>query len=476
MLTKDRSAQFKASDAKIGTFSAVVAVYGNVDSVGDRIVEGAFDRSLKSWQALGDPIPLILAHSWKDPFAHIGYVMPDKIKSVPGVGLVVEEGHLDMDNPTAAQVHRLMARKTLKEFSFGYGIPQGGQSKASDGAMDLRMLDLIELGPCLKGVNDKTELLSIKSQLEASRDESGVFTFEERLERLEQLLTSKAMGNARWRSQKRDPNTGKWVDELADAAVEDGAELGTASDDRAALDTWLQEEIGLPLDGNDKNDQDQVEGYLRDILSHAEMYPDDIVRAAEAHRSETPESEAASHDLRELQSMADELGEPVQDPNSGEWVQPEVDNADTYYESEDYKLGVDLAEMGDDDEDASLFLALVSDSLTHNMLGGEMYNPDGWQEMLSLEDAPSVKKLLQEPEIADAWKRIKKYGADNGWADYKDPGKSLSNLSLDDQISAMQSASAILAAEYDLESKGLAVHNTSDEVLQRLAELEEEML
>jgi len=84
---KIRSAKFKALDkeegAEPGTFSAVVAVYGNVDKVGDRIVEGAFDRSLEEWKALGDPIPIVLAHEWKDPFAHIGYVMPDKLKSAP---------------------------------------------------------------------------------------------------------------------------------------------------------------------------------------------------------------------------------------------------------------------------------------------------------------------------------------------------------------------------------------------------------
>lgn len=190
MHNKTRSARFKAIEGDgfaPGTFSAVVAVYGNVDSVGDRIVEGAFDATLKSWQASGDPIPIVLAHDWSNPFAHIGYAMPDKVKSVPGVGLVVEEGHLDLDNPTAKQVHKLMERRTLKEFSFGYGVPAGGQAKAKDGAMDLKSLDLIEFGPCLKGVNDSTELLSVKATLE------GQPSFEERLAKVEELLAAKSL-------------------------------------------------------------------------------------------------------------------------------------------------------------------------------------------------------------------------------------------------------------------------------------------
>jgi hypothetical protein len=158
--------------------------------MGDRIQEGAFDETLSEWKKKGDPIPIILAHDWNNPFAHIGYVQPDSVKSVPGVGLVVEEGHLDIeDNPTAAQVHKLMQRKSLKEFSFGYSIPKGGMRKAMDGAFDLTKLNLMELGPCLRGVNDQTQLLSIKSQLDA---EDREMTVEERLARVEAEIEVKA--------------------------------------------------------------------------------------------------------------------------------------------------------------------------------------------------------------------------------------------------------------------------------------------
>jgi HK97 family phage prohead protease len=191
----ERDAEYKALDPSVdnvtpGTFSAVVAAYGNVDRKGDRIIEGAFDDSLAQWHKKGEPVPIILAHDWNNPFAHIGYVMPEKFKSVPGVGLVVEEGHLDIEtNPTAAQVYRLMERKQLAQFSFGYTIPQGGMTKAMDGAFDLTQLNLVEVGPCLRGVNDQTQLLSIKAQLEA---EDRELTIEERVSRLEAELRGKA--------------------------------------------------------------------------------------------------------------------------------------------------------------------------------------------------------------------------------------------------------------------------------------------
>lgn len=196
MLTKQRQAEFKARKAeegatKPGEFEALVAVFDNVDAQGDRIKSGAFDETLEAWRKSGDPIPIVLAHEWSDPWAHIGYALPEHVKSMPGRGLYVSKGVLDIeDNPVARQVHRLMERRTIKEFSFGYRIPDGGERKADDGAYDLTNIDLIEFGPCLKGVNDATELLAVKSLVEAEhrRSTGEEPTLEERMTRLEAAL------------------------------------------------------------------------------------------------------------------------------------------------------------------------------------------------------------------------------------------------------------------------------------------------
>jgi len=73
------------------------------------------------------------------------------------------KGQLDIDdNPVARRVHKLMQRRSVKEFSFGYSVPPGGQRKASDGANELIEIDLYEIGPTLKGLNPATELRSVK--------------------------------------------------------------------------------------------------------------------------------------------------------------------------------------------------------------------------------------------------------------------------------------------------------------------------
>lgn len=194
MQTKKFTAEVKAVPAseggQPGEFEAIVAVFDNVDRIGDRVKSNAFDNTLQAWRESGDPIPVILSHQWDDPFAQIGYADPNNVKAIPGRGLKVK-GQLDIgDNPTAAQVYRLMQRRTLKEFSFGYEIAEGGAKKAKDGAMDLTDLKLVEFGPTLKGLNKETELLSVKKLLE---QEDGGKTLIDRIEsRLEALQKAQA--------------------------------------------------------------------------------------------------------------------------------------------------------------------------------------------------------------------------------------------------------------------------------------------
>ena len=141
------------ADGPSGQFTALVAAFGNVDRQGDRIVKGAFKKSLEQWQKSGDPI---LSHQWDNPMSHIGVADPKDVREV-AKGLLVR-GKLDVeDNPVAAQVHRLMARRSLKEFSIGYGVPPGGEKTADDGANELLEIDLVEAGPTLKGANPATD-------------------------------------------------------------------------------------------------------------------------------------------------------------------------------------------------------------------------------------------------------------------------------------------------------------------------------
>ncbi|MFD6180064.1 HK97 family phage prohead protease [Streptomyces goshikiensis] len=170
MLTKDAPARVKAAGEEdglgAGEFTALVSVFGNEDSVGDVVMPGAFTDDLARWKQSGDPIPVIWSHDWGDPFSHIGHVT-DARESAGGL---LVTGQLDLANPKAEQVFRLLKGRRVTQFSFAYDILDGGWGERDGGEVyELRKLKVHEVGPCLVGANQQTELLSAKSSTKAGR-------------------------------------------------------------------------------------------------------------------------------------------------------------------------------------------------------------------------------------------------------------------------------------------------------------------
>jgi HK97 family phage prohead protease len=153
-----------------GIYEAIVAVFGNVDHQGDRIIAGAFAKSLDAWKSSGDPIPVIFSHQWDTLESHIGEVLEAK-ELMPGDSSLPTElrangglwtrFQLDLEEGVksyAPNVDRLLSKRRLKEFSFAYDVLD--ERRGSDGANELLELDLIETGPTLKGANPATRLLA----------------------------------------------------------------------------------------------------------------------------------------------------------------------------------------------------------------------------------------------------------------------------------------------------------------------------
>ena len=171
VLIRDYSVKIKAvgkdDGLDDGQFEAIVSVFGNVDSYGDRVVKGAFADDVEAWKS-GEPLPIIWSHKWEDPFAHIGIALDAKETDA---GLYVK-GQNDLDSPFAVQVQRLLKARRVKQFSFAYDVLDGGMvdeeieadgEKIQRSVYELRKLKTHEVGPCLLGVNQETELISAKA-------------------------------------------------------------------------------------------------------------------------------------------------------------------------------------------------------------------------------------------------------------------------------------------------------------------------
>lgn len=166
MKLETKTVAAKVTEAKAdGTATALVSVFGNVDLGGDRVLPGAFTRSLEEWKAKGDPIPVIWSHDWDNPESFVGWADPSQIKETQA-GLEVPM-QFDLDRPRAEQVHHLLKTRRVTQFSFGYFVRSFQDVEDADygTVRELADIDLFEVGPTLLGMNPETELLQAASAL-----------------------------------------------------------------------------------------------------------------------------------------------------------------------------------------------------------------------------------------------------------------------------------------------------------------------
>lgn len=145
-----------ADGLKEGQFRAYASVFGNVDSYGDIVEKGAFLDTLAEWDTKGVPIPLLWGHDMHDPFSNIGGVFK---ATEDDTGLLVE-AELDLDNPTAAQVYRLVKGRRVTDLSFAYTVENERKDAAGN---HLLKLGLIEVSVVPLGANRETGFVAIKS-------------------------------------------------------------------------------------------------------------------------------------------------------------------------------------------------------------------------------------------------------------------------------------------------------------------------
>lgn len=153
-----------------GEFTAYASVFGNVDSYGDVVVKGAFGDDLKAWEDSGNPIPLLFGHNMSDPDFNIGHV---KNASEDDHGLLVT-AQLDLENPKALQVYRMLKGRRVNQMSFAYDVLDSGSvTKDGDKVNELRALKLYEVSVVTIGANQETEVLAVKSATDALLAKAG---------------------------------------------------------------------------------------------------------------------------------------------------------------------------------------------------------------------------------------------------------------------------------------------------------------
>lgn len=142
-----------------GQFTAYASVFGNIDSYGDVVMPGAFAPDLARWEKSGNAIPLLFGHQMNDPDMNIGHVVAAVEDSV---GLKVT-CQLDLENPKAKQVYRMIKGRRINQMSFAYDVVDGAPAQRDgEDVYELRELKLYEVSVVTVGANQETEILAVK--------------------------------------------------------------------------------------------------------------------------------------------------------------------------------------------------------------------------------------------------------------------------------------------------------------------------
>lgn len=157
MRTKHFELKVKSTDIEEGIISGYASVFGNVDSYGDIVVEGAFSRFLAEMQVKGKVIPVFYGHNMEDPKANIGLVIELR---EDGRGLWFK-ARLDLSGDTYGRlVYEQLKDGRLDSVSFGFSVVD---SRNTNAGYELRDLELYEISIVPIPANSEALITEVKA-------------------------------------------------------------------------------------------------------------------------------------------------------------------------------------------------------------------------------------------------------------------------------------------------------------------------
>lgn len=167
--------KFAEADVKAnGEFAGYGAVFGNVDSYGDVIQEGAFSATLADWKAGGKLPPMLLQHGG------MGVANTDQLPigkwtkmTEDSRGLYAEGKLINLDTELGRTVYGALKEGVLDGLSIGFRAKEFAlRSKPEDPRRTLKAVDLVELSVVTFPANGKARISQVKSanEIDTIRD------------------------------------------------------------------------------------------------------------------------------------------------------------------------------------------------------------------------------------------------------------------------------------------------------------------
>lgn len=137
-----------------GRVSGYGAIFGNVDSYNERVLPGAFRKSLAEHQARGSRIKMLWQHRADVPIGHWTKAAED------AKGLHVE-GLINLATTAGRDAYEHIKAGDVDSLSIGYREKQTQQTP--DGIRDLVELDVYEVSPVTFAANREAVIGSVKT-------------------------------------------------------------------------------------------------------------------------------------------------------------------------------------------------------------------------------------------------------------------------------------------------------------------------
>ena len=152
----DAPVEVKADEGS-GLFAARISAFGNEDLNGERVLKGAFKRTIQAFKDAGKMIPVVWSHQHNQ--LPIGEVDPnDMVETERGLDVA---GKLFLADPNALEVWKSMRRGLITAWSFAFTPTK--ERVGDDGVREIIDLDLFEVGPTLIGANPQAQTLALKA-------------------------------------------------------------------------------------------------------------------------------------------------------------------------------------------------------------------------------------------------------------------------------------------------------------------------
>jgi len=146
------------SVADSGKFTGYGSVFGVVDSYGEVVAPGAFEKSLADLAAKGRSLPILWQHRTGEPIGSWTSLKEDN-RGLLG------DGDLWLDDAQYARIaYKGMQSKSITGLSIGYYVIKASYNEKT-GIRTLEELDLVEVSIVTVPANDEARIDAIKSHI-----------------------------------------------------------------------------------------------------------------------------------------------------------------------------------------------------------------------------------------------------------------------------------------------------------------------